>query len=247
MDPYLEHRDEWRSFHSSYIAELGNVLNRQLKGRYVARIEKRIYLEDDEDHQIPDVVLRRSTGRHPKPSVVATLPYDQPETILVASDEEVEEWTLKLLRSRSHELVGIIELAGPSNKRPGAGRKSYLEKRRETMSSPVNWTEIDLLRGGRSTLIGIVRKPAGYAVFSSAASQRPHSQLWQFGLQDRLPTIAVPLTSRKEFAVVDLQSIFATVYDSGLYEFEMNRDQPLTPPLTPEQLRWARRVLARPR
>jgi len=49
----------------------------------------------------------------------------------------------------SGEVVTVIELLSPSNKCTGSeGRKAYLAKREEILSSRTNLVELDLLRGG---------------------------------------------------------------------------------------------------
>ena len=54
------------------------------------------------------------------------------------------------LRDRaSNEVVTVIEVLSPSNKRPGSdGRKEYLEKRNQVLMSTAHLIELDLLRGG---------------------------------------------------------------------------------------------------
>src|SRR5207249_632712 len=51
--------------------------------------------------------------------------------------------------SRDHQLVTLIEIVSPPNKRSGKDRRSYLKKQREVLSSEANLVEIDLLRAGK--------------------------------------------------------------------------------------------------
>ena len=51
--------------------------------------------------------------------------------------------------SRGHALVTLIEIASPTNKRPGPDRRAYEAKRREILDSDTSLIELDLLRGGQ--------------------------------------------------------------------------------------------------
>ncbi|MCY2993603.1 MAG: DUF4058 family protein [Planctomycetota bacterium] len=59
MDPYLEDPAGWPNFHSDLIAEIKTELNRQLRPKYYARSEERVYVSDQDDPGrrviIPDV------------------------------------------------------------------------------------------------------------------------------------------------------------------------------------------------
>src|SRR4029077_19013850 len=50
---------------------------------------------------------------------------------------------------RNRELVTVVELLSPSNKRPGSDRDQYLAKREQILGSSAHLGEIDLLRGGQ--------------------------------------------------------------------------------------------------
>ena len=53
---------------------------------------------------------------------------------------------LEVRDRQDRELVNVIELLSPSNKRAGDDREQYLAKRREILRSPAHLVEIDLLR-----------------------------------------------------------------------------------------------------
>ena len=54
---------------------------------------------------------------------------------------------LEVRDREGRDLVTVIELLSPSNKRAGDDRESYLKKRSELLRSPAHLVEIDLLRG----------------------------------------------------------------------------------------------------
>jgi Protein of unknown function (DUF4058) len=64
------------------------------------------------------------------------------------------------IRDRGHrQLVTVLELLSPCNKRPGLDREQYLAKRQQLLASSVHLVELDLLRGGPRLPIQITVKP----------------------------------------------------------------------------------------
>ncbi len=64
--------------------------------------------------------------------------------------------------SRGHALVTLIEIASPSNKRPGPDRRAYEAKREEILDSDTSLVEIDLLRGAdKGDITGFWEKEMG--------------------------------------------------------------------------------------
>ena len=55
MDPFIESQ-EWGDFHHSAIDVMRELLTPRLRGRYAARIERRIYIEHPDDPE-PDLVI----------------------------------------------------------------------------------------------------------------------------------------------------------------------------------------------
>jgi hypothetical protein len=49
MDPYLENPQLWPDVHHGLISDIQAELNRGLRPRYVARVELRVYISDDDD------------------------------------------------------------------------------------------------------------------------------------------------------------------------------------------------------
>jgi len=64
-------------------------------------------------------------------------------------EEEIHEARLEVIDRAGRVVVTVIEVPSPANKVAGSrGRESYEEKRREVMTSPSYFVEIDLLRDG---------------------------------------------------------------------------------------------------
>jgi hypothetical protein len=142
---------------------------------------------------------------------------------------------------RSRELVTVIELLSPSNKRPGPDRDQYLAKRGQILASPAHLVEIDLLRGG-APMPADDRTDCDYAVLVSRAEQRPHAGFWPIGLRDRLPVIPVPLRAGDPDARLDLQEVLDHIHDTGGYAYYIYDGTP-EPPLRPDDVAWARQFV----
>src|SRR6516165_1775376 len=67
MDPYLETPDLWPDVHHGLISHIQAALNPTLRPRYVARVELRVYISDDDDPGrealVPDVRIERAKGK----------------------------------------------------------------------------------------------------------------------------------------------------------------------------------------
>src|SRR5258708_1359288 len=94
MDPYLEDPELWGDVHHGLIGQTQAALNRRIRPKYVARVELRVYLEDEDDparrQRIPDIRIEtrkkqpnghgRSTAFREVPEpIVAEMPFDEIE------------------------------------------------------------------------------------------------------------------------------------------------------------------------
>src|SRR5438270_8173295 len=113
MGPYLESPVIWPDVHHELISEIRAALNPRLRPRYVARVELRVYISDDDDPGraalVPDVRVERSPKRKgtkkqkAEPSVAVTEPLIVPTLM----DEEIEEAFLKVVHVESEALVTV--------------------------------------------------------------------------------------------------------------------------------------------
>ena len=136
------------------------------------------------------------------------------------------------------ELVTVIELLSPSNKRAGADREAYLAKRRELLRSTAHLVEIDLLRG-RSPMPSEDRPECDYSVMVSRAEKRRAADFWPIMLRDRLPVIPIPLRPPDDAVPVDLQEVLHRAYDGAGYERFIYGGSP-EPGLSADDAAWAR-------
>jgi hypothetical protein len=169
----------------------------------------------------------------------------RPNYIVKIDEHIVERLAYVEIRDRrNRELVTVVELLSPSNKRPGSDREQYLAKREQILGSSAHLVEIDLLRGGRPMPMPIADRPdCDYSVLVSRVEERPDAGFWPIRLRDRLPVIPVPLRAPDANAQLDLQTILHRLYDAAGYEDYIYEGAP-DPPLSPEDAAWAQTLLS---
>lgn len=241
MDPYIEKPSIWQDFHNDLAAEIKRQLAPQLRPRYFVRLNPRATYDSLElgkpRSALPDVgvihtrPVREAVAAY---SVVAEAPFENRVDIEV----EVEQQSLEI-RDEDSELVTAIELLSPVNKRRGhEAYNAYLDKRRGLLRRDVHLLEIDLLRGGERVPLLDPLPDAPYFIFLSRVAQRPNIGVWAIQLQDKLPTIPVPLRKPDPDAVLDLQRALETIYDLSSYDQSINYADAPPPPLSQENEQW---------
>jgi hypothetical protein len=141
-------------------------------------------------------------------------------------------------------VVCLVQLLSPDDKRDCATRRAYLAAREGALSEGVNLVEIDLLRGGLRIPLGRPSPPTAYWATASRASLRPRCEAWAIGLRDRLPTIVLPLGGGEQ-ARLDLQAALDAAFDRSGWAYSIHRGDDPVPPLDPDDLAWARALLAK--
>ena len=251
MDPYLE-GPEWEDFHSRINNEMANRLFPQVRPKYVARVERRVYVDrpgenDSGGYRIGDVGISRGADR--------SEPYRAGGTataVAVPSIRELPAATQLLERREAYltvralpgmEIVTVIETLSPANKRPGRGREIYLEKRNEVIASETSLVELDLLRGGRRLAVRGSLPGGDHFTLVSPGYARPRCEVFAWDLRDRSPVIPVPLLEADGPTPLDLQAVLDAVYDFAGYELTLPYDRPPTPPLDEDDAEWAEELL----
>lgn len=246
MNPYLEQESVWQGFHSRMINTIADALVPQVRPNYIVEIEEHTYIHELPPDQWrfvgrPDVALA-DQGRAAdagKRSIATMAPAHA--TIPIAIDEQKVPYLA--IKDRLHrDLVTVIELLSPSNKRTGPDRGQYIKKRLRFMYSSANFVEIDLLRGG-SRLPFESLPPCDYYAIVSRVEERPQVALWPLRLRDRLPDIPIPLRPPHGDASIDLQQLFNKIYDAGGYDDYIYAQLP-EPPLKAEDAEWAKQFVS---
>lgn len=244
MDPFLEPQ-LWADFHTEIIAGIRAALMPQLRPRYVARVEERVYVEEEPEVPMqwirPDVTLHESgASEEAFAADSAGLPVViEPVSVPIVMPETVHETFLEVRIPESQQVVTVIEVLSPANKRPNSsGREEYLAKRSSVFRSASHLIEIDLLRGGERLPMAKQVPPGDYFVIVSRSERRPIADVWAFSLRNHLPKIPVPLAGNDPDVWLDLQAVFAAAYDRAGYDYSINYRLAPAPPLTEADDTW---------
>ena len=260
MDPFLEHPDIFPDLHDRLNAYLSEALQAQLPPPYYAALGRRAWIEMSQRYIGPDINVLQSRRDEPRREgngnggvAVATPVATRVRIVHVPHDERVEPSVeIFVGQGRDKRLVTTIEILSWTNKAPGEhGRDLYLRKQREVLGSKVHLVEIDLLRGGEHTTAVPKDRasqhagPFDYHVCIHHFDNLEDYFVYPIQLAERLPEIAVPLLPNDGAVTLDLQQVFDRAYDAGPYRREVRyADEPLVPPVTPEQADWVRSRLA---
>jgi hypothetical protein len=242
MDPYLEHPSVWPDLHNRLIARLGDTLGPVLRPRYYVRLEERTYAVEGEGLLFagrPDVTVadkgtsREASTREPT-SAAAIMEVEVP------MPDEVRETYLVVRAAPTHEVVTVLEILSPANKRAGPGRELYTKKRLAVLGSRTHLVEIDLLRAGDPMTVFGAPAERDYRILISRAENRPRARLLAFSLRDPIPAFSLPLRAGDPEPVVHLAACLAHVYANAGYDLTVDYSSAAAPPLRPEDAAWAR-------
>ena len=252
MDPWLEGSGVFPDLHSSLIFLIRESLNASMPEQYVATSSHLVWV-DPEPRREPDVAAFSPVDRPSSGAEDLEGEFSAGGMLAVGSApvaEPTEEPYLEIYSDRGVRLVTVVEVLSLSNKRPGdGGRVSYQQKQGEFRLAGVNLVEIDLLRvGPHMTAVPLpeLRRMAGhfdYHVSVTVAGAPVRYFARPIQLEERLPTIRVPLDPGVPLVPLDLQPLLDRAYDTGRYRRLVCYAAPPDPPLTEPQQAWAEGVL----
>lgn len=249
MNPYLEQPSVWEDFHLAFANQIRDSLAAQVRPNFLVKLEERVFIHEpssDERRRLlgkPDVAifgnsLQPSTATSTATTPVTPLPNMVQSVIARIADADMERHAyIEILDRQSRQLVTMIEVLSPSNKRFGPDREQYLMKRTAVMFSSASIVEIDLLRGGPRLPLEDL-PTCDYCVSVYRKSQWPEVEAWPIALRSELPVIPVPLKGDFPDAQLDLKALLDRVYDAAGYE-DYLYESPPEPPLEPADALWA--------
>ena len=245
MNPYLEHPDHWRGFHNLLAAETLAQVNGQIYPAYLAELEVHTVMENilvsGRSGAYPDVAIYETEQEADfvNPSETAVTPSPLRLPVLTAS--EYKSRTINIYLSETRELVTAIEILSPANK-TGDGLNQYRTKRDKILYSAVHLVEIDFLRGGTRPGLELDTSPpidTDYIVLVNRSSEARFSDIWPIGLNNRLPTIPIPLLYPDPDATLNLANVVTTIYQRYRYDVIPDYTQPIpAPKLRPAIAKW---------
>ncbi|MEC4819370.1 MAG: DUF4058 family protein [Scytonema sp. PMC 1069.18] len=248
MNPYLENPLFWSEVHNLLIAAIFRKLNPQLRPKYKVAIEKRVYQTTDEDWLLVGVadVAVQNIQKTPVPQKVGIALTSSPIealTVDVTVPETVKETYLEVRDVATQEVVTVIEILSPKNKRLGEGRNAYGKKRLQVLGSYTNLVEIDLLRDGKPIQQIQNNIQTDYRILVSRASKRPKADLYAFNLQNPIPCYPLPLRKGDMEPLLEIQILIDELYEEGNYDLVIDYTQEPVPPLSQENAAWLSELL----
>lgn len=242
MNPWLERPSLWSSIHARLIVALADDLNQRLPPQYQAEIEETVYVATLHSSDIlgrPDVAVRTLAE---SPATYALAPAALPVVVEVPHREEITHRWLEVRAVSSGEVVAVVELLSPVNKRPGEGRAKYEDKRNNVLASSSHLVEIDLLRDGPPMPVRWrdEQLPSHYRILVSRAPERPRAELYPFNLRDPIPGFLFPLRAGDDEPVIDLGLLLREMYARAKYDLSIDYGREPEPPLSADDLAWAR-------
>ena len=247
MDPYLEGY-LWPDVHQALAVKISRLLTPHLRPRYVARLELAVLSDEPDPDEVsimyPGVeVLRMRRAERVLPGTGSEAPPPSLVAPLVLPLFEMRVPSIEVRQVASGELVAVIEILSPINKRePNLSR--YRQKVNDLYHAQVHVLEIDLLRRGTRIYTDPRLRSAAYLVTLTRAMEHK-LEAWPLRLRDALPTVPVPLRHPDPAVPLDLSAAFADVYDEAAYDLSIHyRETPPPPPLSPEDEQWLATVLA---
>ena len=247
MNPYLERPEIWSQVHKWLIILIAQTLNPQLRPKYRVTVEERVYETRGDDSLlvgIPDeVVIKGSTVSNKSNNIAVATPTTQPQKITLPLTETVKEWYLEVRNVETKEVVTVVEIISPKNKRSGEGRRKYENKRQKILDSLTHLVEIDLLRQAQPLPMNGQEITSHYRIVISRSSERPQGDLYAFNLPQEIPLFPLPLQTQDQEPQVNLQELLNTLYDQGSYDLVLDYGQDPLPPLSKDDLTWVNEVL----
>ncbi len=253
MNPFFQNR--WSDAHTVLIGYLRDALNGELPHDLSAQVEEGIRVGGGGHPSFrADVAVVESWQRGFPPLwqpegaaeaggglvIEATDPY-------IIDEEAPARWIE--IRALSGELITVIELPSPANKRND--RIAYLDKRERFRHSGVNVVEIDLIRGGDPiTLVpGSWRcewREEGNRLDYEVAVWRAwanRTEVYPISLRERLPTLRIPLRPTDPDVPLALQPLVDRCHVNGRY-WQLSDLASLSPALPEEDAQWAAQRMA---
>ncbi|MBI5368019.1 MAG: DUF4058 family protein [Planctomycetes bacterium] len=254
MDPYLESPALWPDVHNRLIAAIGDCLGPALRPRYYVRLEERAYSSEPGGLEFigrPDLTLAAGTTRSPgvQPPVEARVGQGGPAApasgaaavveVEVPVPDRIRETRLVVVDTRDREVVTVLEILSPDNKRPGRGRRLYLKKRGRVLESLTHLIEIDLLRGGERMPVHGDPPGSDYRILTSRGEKRPRARAYCFGVRDAIPLFPLPLRGGDAEPEVRLGEILHGLYERAAYDLSLDYRAEPVPALAEADRAWS--------
>ncbi len=242
MNPYIEQDAYWQDFHLEFLPAIRRRLVAQVRLKYLVMLDEHIYVQEhppEPRRQVgrADVSVAAAPTRPGAHEATGVGVLEAPVQIRIPMQDVRRVPFLEVRDRLSRDLITVVELLSPANKRGGADREQYVAKREQLLKCAAHFVEIDLLRGGRPMPLEN-RPKCDYSVLVSRSEARPWAGFWPIRIRQRLPIIPIPLLRGDPDARIDLQEILHHVYDETGYDDFIYAGRP-DPRLSSKDAAWA--------
>jgi hypothetical protein len=145
VNPYVEQDAFWQDFHLAFLPAIRGRLVAQVQPKYIVMLDEHLYVQE-----LPPEP-RRLVGRgdvslaaapQPRAEEAAGVGILEAPTQVHIPVQEVRRVPFLEVRDRlGRELITVLELLSPANKRGGADREQYVAKREQLLQSSAHFVE----------------------------------------------------------------------------------------------------------
>jgi len=260
MDPFLESQPRGEIFHGWFIHKLAELAlpKAALLGCWID-VERDVYGVDPSGELVligeaDDVfsISSAETRWSGNGAGVVTLAAPRSVREVVVDPEESRQHRQHFLVVRENQkwprVLAVVELLSPANK-IGKYARTYGAKRAKMLASLSHFMEIDLLRNGhnpsRDHFSDMPSTP--YFVFVARKTTAGRNEEgYPIRIQDRLPTIGLPLWGNRPDLPLDLAQAFQAAYDltTGGRPIDYKTEPIPEPPLAADDAAWAAGIIS---
>jgi hypothetical protein len=169
---------------------------------------------------------------------------DEVMTMEVVLTEEVRQNFIEIYERNPETndeemLVTTVEILSPSNKRPGSDSwRQYQRKRQSILFCKTNLVEIDLLRLGTRMPMRTPWPNSPYTILVCRGESAPTCKVYRAHYRAQLPVIPIPLRPAHTDLQLELQPMIESLYRLARYDARIKYNNPLDPPLPPDDAAW---------
>jgi len=232
MNPWLEHPPFWGDVHSSLISALARHTSPLVSPRYYVTVGTQVY-------------TATPSSQAPITSTNAPAPPEVDSIIQVPVPGVIEQAFLEIRKTKTDQVVTVIEILSPTIKRPGVSRQKYERKRLKLFGTHTHLVEIDLLRAWEPMPFMGHAPSSHYRILVRRREQDGQTDLYLFNVRDTIPGFPLPLQADDVEPLIDLNALLDDVYVQASYDARIDYQQALKPPLTRDEAKWAREIVAK--
>ena len=137
----------------------------------------------------------------------------------------------------SGEVITVVELLSPTNKRPGEGRRKYEAKRLAVLGSRTHLVEIDLIRP-MSRCLSMATATTRITVSLSAAATAGLRPICMASTSKIHPDLLPSTAPRRRGAACDCGLFAACLYDRAGYDLSVDYRRDPVPAFQGEDAAW---------